>query len=121
MEKLRIYLTINAVFSQLSGILAITLSLKLNNIFDISNEYVLPFIGFNLLVFSIFVLVVARKFLTNKTLVKWISFLDILWVVGSLLIVAFGLFGLSTSGYVVITVLATWIGFLAFKQITYNK
>ena len=121
MEKLRTYLTINAVFSQLNGLLAILLSSSLNDFFNISNEYILPFIGFNLAVFAIFVLVVSRKFIENKMLIKIISFLDILWVVGSVAIVVFGLFDLSRNGYILISVIAVWIGFLAYKQISLNK
>ena len=86
MKELKKYLTINSAFSALSGLTMLIISSKLNDLFNIDNAYVFPIIGANLLVFSAFVLFVAKKQLANKTLVNIITTLDFLWVLGSIVL-----------------------------------
>jgi hypothetical protein len=105
MKELKKYLTINSLFSAISGFTMLLFSNKLNELFDISNTYIFPIIGANLLVFSAFVWYVSQKHLSNKMLVNIISFLDLLWVFGSFAIV----------------MVAIWIAFLAYKQYKNNK
>lgn len=121
MKELKKYLTINSLFSAISGLTMLLLSSRLNELFNISNSYVFPIIGANLLVFSAFVWYVSNSQLTNKMLVNIISFLDLLWVLGSFIIVALGLFDLSKVGNILIIIVAIWIAFLAYKQFQYNK
>ncbi len=120
MKELKKYLTINSIFSAISGSVMLLLSSNLNELFHIENIYVSPVIGANLLFFAAFVWYVSRKQLTNKILVTTITVLDILWVLGSFGIVIFGLFDLSNNGYILIGVVALWIAFLAFKQFKYS-
>jgi len=120
MKKLKIYLRINSLFSLLSGILMAEFSDKLLHLFNIqteSNRYLFDFIGLNLIIFALFVWYVSVKHLQSPLLVRIISFLDFLWVLGSIIIVAFQLFNLSISGYITIGVVAIWIGFLAHNQL----
>jgi len=121
MKELKRYLTINSVFSAVCGIAMVILFVELNTFFHIVNQYVFPVIGLNLIIFSIFVGYVSRKQLTNKTLVNLISGLDALWVLGSLIIVLFGLFGLSRNGNILIIFVAVWIAFLGYNQFRFNK
>ena len=121
MHKLKRYLTINSIFSAGCGIVMIYFSVGLNAFFDIVNQYVFPVIGINLIIFSLFVWYVSRKQLTNKTLVNLISGLDVLWVLGSLIIVLLGLFELSRNGNILIIFVAIWIAFLGYKQFMYNR
>ena len=93
----------------------------LNSFFNVQNEYVFSIIGLNLIVFSVFVWFVSRKQLTNKILITLISGLDTLWVLGSLIIILFGLFDLSRNGNILIGIVAVWIGFLGYKQFKNNK
>ena len=97
------------------------ISSKLNDLFNIDNAYVFPIIGANLLVFSAFVLFVAKKQLANKTLVNIITTLDFLWVLGSIVIVGFGIFNISKVGNIFISIVAVWIAFLAYQQFKNNK
>lgn len=120
MNKLKTYLRINSVFSLLTGVIIAHYSgalLVYFNINNVSNQYLFDIIGLNLIVFSLFVWYVSTKQLQNTFLVKLISFLDILWVLGSFVIVVFQLFNLSNSGYITITVVAIWISFLAYNQL----
>lgn len=121
MDELKKYLTLNSAFSAFSGLTMLVLTSTLNNFFNITNQYVFPFIGVNLLVFSLIVWYVSRKQLNNKLMVNIISFLDGLWVLGSLIIILFGLFGLSKNGYLLVGLVAMWIAFLGYKQFKNNK
>lgn len=120
MKELKKYLTINSVFSAISGLTMLLFSTNLNNLFNIDNVYVFPIIGSNLLIFSGFVWFVSSRQLTTKILVTTITVLDALWVLGSLVIVSLGLFNLSQDGNILISILAVWIAFLAYKQLKYN-
>lgn len=122
MKKLSVYLRINSVFSLLTGVLMVLYSIELLKFFNISNhQYLCHLIGLNLIIFACFVWYVSAKQLERKVLVKIISFLDILWALGSLIIVAFQFFNLSLKGYFLIAIVAIWIGFLAFKQLKHNN
>lgn len=120
-HKLKVYLAINSVFSATCGIIMLVFTNRFNTIFDINNWYVIPIIGLNLILFSVFVWFVSRKQLTNKLLVNIISGLDALWVLGSLLIILLQPFNLSKTGHVIIGIVAIWIAFLAYMQFIKNK
>lgn len=118
MKTLKTYLIINSMFSFLSGFFMIFFSGTLSEFFNITNTANLFYsIGLILIVFASFVWYVSAKQLQSVLLVKLISFSDILWVAGSLIIVGFQLFDLSQKGYSLITVVAIWIAFLAYKQL----
>lgn len=116
MKELKKYLTINAVFSAISGLSMLAFSRRLKSLFTIEITLVFPLIGAILLVFGSFVYFVIVKQLSNKTLVTTITILDVIWVLGSLLIVIFAPFGISSIGNLLITIVAVWIAFLAYKQ-----
>jgi hypothetical protein len=120
MKELQKYLTINSLFSAVSGLGMTLFSSTLNTFFNLSNLYILPILGINLLIFALIVGYIAQKKLHNKSLVNLISGLDGLWVVGSLGII-FQLFDLSQNGYIAIGLVAIWIGFLGYKQFQNNK
>lgn len=121
MKELKKYLTINSIFSTISGLTMLLFSSNLNKLFNIDNVYVFPIIGSNLLVFSAFVWFVFSRQLTNKILVTTITILDALWVIGSLAIVSLGLFDLSQDSNILISIVAVWIAFLAYKQYINSK
>jgi hypothetical protein len=120
MQELKKYLTINSIFSAISGSTMLLFSSNLNKLFNIDNVYVFPIIGSNLLFFSAFVWFVFSRQPTNKILVITITILDTLWVLGSLAIVSLGLFDLSQQGNILISIVAVWIAFLAYKQFKYS-
>ncbi len=120
MKQLKTYLTANSIFSAMSGLSMLLFSNKLNDLFGFKHPFVFPVIGINLLFFSAFVFFVSLKQTSNRGLVTTITILDLLWVVGSFIIVAFGLFDISTTGNVLISMVAIWIAFLAYKQYRNN-
>ena len=116
MNELKKYLTINSIFSAISGLTMLLFSSNLNKLFNIDNVYVFPVIGGNLLFFAAFVWFISSRQLTNKIMVTAITALDAIWVLGSFAIVLLKLFDLSNNGYIVISSVALWIAFLAYKQ-----
>jgi len=66
-------------------------------------------------VFFLFVWFIANRKSHLTALVKIITILDVLWVLGSAVLIAFQPFDLSKMGYTLIAVVDVWIGFLAFK------
>jgi hypothetical protein len=121
MQQLKKYLLINSAFSAISGLFLAFASSTANWLMGVSNTIVLPIIGINLLVFSLFVYYVAMKQLKNKTLVNLITGLDFAWVVGSLIIVFSQLFGLCNPGYIITLLVSIWIGYLGWMQFKYNR
>jgi hypothetical protein len=111
----------NSLFSAISGAIMVLFPKALNTFFNVSISYVFPILGINLLIFALIVGYVAQKQLHNKSLVNLISGLDGLWVVSSLGIIIFQLFDLSQNGYIAISLVAIWIGFLGYKQFQNNK
>lgn len=120
MKELKKYLTINSIFSAFSSLTMLLFSSNLNKLFNIDNVYVFPIIGSNLLIFAAFVWYVSSRPLINKNLVATITVLDTLWVLGSFAIVSFGLFDLSKDGNILVSIVAVWIAFLAYKQFKFN-
>lgn len=120
MKELKKYLTINIIFSAFSSLTMLLFSSNLNKLFNSNNVYVFPIIGSNLLIFAVFVWYVSIRPLINKNWVVTITALDALWVLGSFAIVSFGLFDLSNDGYIIVSSVAVWIAFLAYKQFKFN-
>lgn len=121
MEQLKKHLTYNAIFSLFSGFIMIFYSNFLQSLFGFENPYVFPMIGGNLLFFSAVVFFVSVRYLDNKLFVNIISALDGLWVIGSIIISGFQLFGLTSNGYLIISIIAMWIGYLGYQQYSYNQ
>ena len=119
--NLRKYLTINGLFSGVCGLIMLLFAESLNDFFYLENDYIFPIVGVNLLIFSVFVRYVSVTQLSNTILVKIITILDVFWVLGSIIIVLFGLFDLSTKGYFLISIIGLWIAFLAQKQYVFSK
>ena len=117
MKSRKSYLTINSIFSCISGLTLLMFSGRLGTLMNITEVFILQLIGANLLVFAAFVLFVQQKQATNKVLVYLISILDWLWVLGSGVIVILRLFSLSMTGYLLISSVALFVAYLAFHQV----
>ncbi|NNE99332.1 MAG: hypothetical protein HKN25_09975 [Pyrinomonadaceae bacterium] len=109
-------LRVNAVFSMLSGLDLILFDKTIAQILsgnDIGSFF--P-IGMMLIGFSVFVFVVSTLSAVNKYLVSAIIAMDILWVVGSIFIIAFGFATFTTIGIVLIGAVAAIIALFAYLQ-----
>jgi hypothetical protein len=121
MHPLQKYLSINGVFSALSGAALVIGASRWSSFFGVDGDYIFTLIGALLLGFSAFVLVVAQRRYKNKFYTGIITLLDLLWVLGSAILIAFNLFDISSGGRTVIALVALWIGFLAVMQMKYRK
>ncbi len=121
MKKLKTYLTINALFSALTGLFMVLFSNQLQSFLGFTNTMILPVIGVLLVGFGLFVYSVANKHLENKKLVNLISIMDAFWVLGSSMILVLGLFDLTIQGYKAIGIVAVWIAYLGYNQYRHNK
>ncbi len=121
MHPLQKYLSINGVFSALSGTALVIGASRWSGFFEVDGDYIFTLIGALLLGFSAFVLTVAQRRHTNKFYTGIITLLDIGWVLGSVIILTLNLFDLSSRGRMAILVVALWIGFLAAMQMKYRK
>lgn len=116
MNKLKKYLIINSIFSGFSGLIMMFFSKKMNFIFNINNSLTFPLIGTCLALFSIYVYVVWKKYYSNKLLINIISLLDLIWVIGSVIIIVTDPFHISKFGNIIIGIVAVWISFLCYQQ-----
>ena len=121
MALLKKYLTINSLFSVFSGFATLLFSDQVGQFLEIDGSSTLQIIGAGLLFFALFVWLVKREKNLNPKKVVFISLMDFLWVLGSIVIVLFNPFDLSQYGSYLIALIALWITFLGFMQLKHNK
>lgn len=73
--------------------------------------------GAFLVAFALLVYYASRQKPANKTLVRWIIALDIMWVADSLIVVTGQLFAITFIGNAIILAVALWVGLMAYLQI----
>ena len=110
-------LLINGLSSAATGLLLFLVPDRAAGLFGTVHAW--PFIatGLFLVAFGVFVFLQSRKQTPDKGWVKFIIGLDILWVLDSLIVVVPSLWGLSVTGYVLIGLVAAWVGLMALLQI----
>lgn len=116
MTTLKNVLLLNGVSSGATALLLVLFPRAIATIFGTTST--LPFIGAGvfLLLFAGLVLNESRQHPLRAGMVKFIIVLDILWVIDSMALVVFQLFGLSFLGYVLIAGVALWVALMAFLQ-----
>lgn len=118
-RKLKYALLANAMFSTISGLILIFFNDQLARIMAVKIPAILLFIGIGLLFFAGSIIWLAKHTAINQKRVKMIIIQDWLWVIGSLLILIFQIFGLSRVGYAMILGVAIVVGIFAFLQQRY--
>jgi len=118
-KKIKYALLANATFSTVSGLSLIFFKDQLATIMAVQKPGILLYIGIGLLLFAGFIVWLATRPVINKRLVKIIIIQDWLWVIGSLLILVFQIFGLSWVGYEMILGVAIVVGIFASLQQRY--
>lgn len=114
--KLKTALLANATFSSISGVTMLLFSNWISELMGIPNKWVLPIIGGGLLFFASTIVYQATRDSINSNPVKLIILQDLLWVVGSLVILVFGLFDLTIVGKILIAIVAVAVADFAFLQ-----
>ncbi len=116
MITLRNVLKINALSSGATGLLLIAFSGYFMSLFDVSSGGPFMLAGVVLLLFSTFVMLVAMQKALKASLVKSIIWMDILWVIGSLLLVLTIGRSVSVVGNLLIGGVALWVLAMAVLQ-----
>lgn len=114
MNKLQKALSINAVFSAVSGTGLVLFHKFIAKLFEVPSSQVFWIIGIGLLLFSLSIVVEIKKQQIKS--VKKIILLDYIWVVSSALFLIFNPFTISTIGNGLIIVIALIVLFMAMNQ-----
>jgi len=94
----------NAVFSTVSALAMLFFSTTIPNLFGLEERLPFLIIGGGLLFFAVTILVEIKK--QRKRAVYWIVIQDVLWVLGSIVLLVIKPFGLSATGNILIAVVA---------------
>ncbi len=117
MTTLKNVLLINALSSGATGLLLIEFPSFTAQLFGVLQTMPFMATGIFLVVFSLLVYYASRQKPANKTLVRWIIALDIMWVADSLIVVGGQLFDFTLIGYALTSAVALWVALMAFLQI----
>ncbi len=114
MNTLQSSLRTNAIFSGLTGLVLIALNRQIAQIFGTENNTVFWVIGILLVFFAGTIIYEIRKQRTLATL--WIIIQDLLWVIGSTVLLVFNPFAVSLIGLLLIGVVAVIVLYIAINQ-----
>jgi hypothetical protein len=117
MMSLKNVLLVNGVSSGATGLLLIIFGNTTAGLFEVSQPQAFQGVGIFLIAFAAFVIAESLQSQPREKQVRFIIVLDSLWVVASLVIVGLQLFNLSLIGYAAITVVAVWVGLMAYLQV----
>lgn len=112
---LKYVLRINAIFSFSSGIAIVVLSTSLAEVMKLNSAMLLNYMGPLLCGFAIYVWIYATR--QTWTHVRMIIFQDLLWVMGSIILILSNPFKISLTGLWLIAMVAMVVLDLALLQI----
>lgn len=119
--KLKMTLKANALFSLISGLTLLIFSETIAFLMNLNSNLPLTIIGVGLLLFVMLILFVTYQKSINLKLVKSIIIQDILWVIGSIILLIAHPFGISLEGNIAILIVAIIVLYFAIKQRKYSK
>ena len=114
MNNLQKALTINALFSSISGTLMILLNLQIAHLFGTTNNTVFWIVGIILIYFAITIWYEIKK--QRRLAVLWIIIQDYTWVIGSLLLIIINPFQITQIGNFIIGIIALIVLFMGINQ-----
>lgn len=114
MNKLQKALLTNAVFSGTSGLILLLFQHSIARLFGVENTTIFEVTGLLLLFFAGTILYEARK--QRRLGVWWIITQDILWVIGSAILLILQPFAITATGNIVIAIIALIVLLLAVMQ-----
>lgn len=118
MNSLKTALTLNAIFSLVTGIILVFGSAPIAQIFSVSQDRPFFFLGFGLILFASTVFYVGRQKQIEPFQAYIISAQDFIWVLASILLLIIDPFQFSTAGNVIITVVALIVLAFALMQVS---
>ncbi|CAL2088286.1 hypothetical protein [Tenacibaculum sp. 190524A05c] len=114
MNNLQKALRNNALFSIISGVLMIVLNRQLASLFGTSNNTIFWSIGLVLLYFAITIWLEIKK--QRRTAIIWIIIQDYAWVLGSSIILITKPFQITSTGNLIIGIIALIVLFMGIHQ-----
>lgn len=114
MNKLQKALSINAIFSGISGLGLILFYKSIANLFGIEQNNIFWMIGAGLVFFALTIILEVKK--QRRLAVLWIIIQDFIWVIGSAILLILHPFNISNSGNNTITIIAMIVFFMAINQ-----
>lgn len=106
----------NAIFSGISGLTSLLAASSLTNFTGIEQTAVFPILGLILIPYGLLLFWVARQPVLNVRLAKTAVVLDILWVIGSIILLIGGWLPLTLAGKWTIALLAEAVATFAILQ-----
>ena len=116
MATLKNILMLNALSSALSGFLLLVFAPAIADIFSVDQRLPFYITGAVLILFAGYIIYESLQKPVRPGRIALIYTLDALWVLGSVVIVALGLFNLSQAGYMLIGGVAIWVATMAYLQ-----
>ena len=107
-------LRINALFSGISGSVLILFQSRIAHLFEIERSTVFWIIGVALIFFASTIFYEIER--QNKFRIIWIIVQDMLWVIGSIYLLAANPFPISAIGHYIIAVIAAVVFVMAINQ-----
>ncbi len=114
MNKLQKFLTANAVFSILNGALLLLFQEKFIKIFKVEPGNFFTILGILLLFFALTLIIEIKK--QRAISILWIIIQDALWVIGSIVLLIFNPFNISTEGNIIIAIVGLVVLILGLGQ-----
>ena len=114
MNKLQIALKVNAIFSGISGIILIILNHQISKVFGTENNTTFWIIGLALVFFAI--TIIAEIVKQRSLAILWIIIQDFIWVIGSIFMLVSNIFLITTTGLVIIGIVALIVLFMGLNQ-----
>ena len=114
MNKLQTALKVNAIFSGISGIVLIILNHQIAKIFRTENNTIFWIIGLALVFFAITIIVEIVK--QRSLAILWIIIQDFIWIIGSIFLLVSNIFPITTTGLIIIGIVALIVLFMGLNQ-----
>jgi hypothetical protein len=115
-DLLRNALRGNSLFSAITGAILIVASQGIANFMGIPNATLLLVLGIVIVGFAAFLFLQTRAQLLNISFGRVILVGDVLWVVASVIILAFDLFNLSNEGRWMVLIIGDIVGLFAIAE-----
>ena len=116
MLPIKTTLLVNGLSSGATGVALIAFSNQAAKLFEVSQVSPFVYTGIFLLLFALFVISTGMKKNIKQGAIKFITSLDILWVVASIALVVIDGSYISSIGNVLVIAVAAWVALMALLQ-----
>jgi len=114
MNKLQKALSVNAIFSGISGLGLILFHRSIAKLFNIDQSNIFWIIGIGLVFFALTIILEVKK--QRRLAVIWIIIQDFIWVIGSAVLLILQPFNISSTGNNTLAIVALIVFFMAINQ-----